>query len=156
MPSDELGHAVGLLGELSVREGGGCSGDGGESLQPLRPVWHHERKKGRKSWGGSGSAVFSVRLSGRPAAVPELSISCWKQQASSRMGLPWSPPAMPHHGLGDGRKGGPDASTSTGTDWGRQEGRSPWQVLWKESPVVQATLPQRYWSPISVIVLNGS
>lgn len=35
MPSDELGHAVGLLGEMSVREERGFSGDGREGLQPV-------------------------------------------------------------------------------------------------------------------------
>lgn len=49
MPSEELGQAVGLLGEMSVREVRGFLGDGRENLQPVMPVWQHERKEGRKN-----------------------------------------------------------------------------------------------------------
>lgn len=49
MLSDELGHAVGLLGETSVREERGFSGDGRESLQAVMPVWQREREEGRKN-----------------------------------------------------------------------------------------------------------
>lgn len=46
---DELGHAVGLLGEMSVRGARACSGDDSESLHTVMQIWHCERKEGRKN-----------------------------------------------------------------------------------------------------------